>query len=122
MKLWHLTPDTPRSPYRVSPDERVTIYVGTWPIEAGQSVEVVYAVEHPDRTSERHIVDAAWQVNANGNSYWCAPIGPFNKGDLVNYYAQGHAPGSVALSDASSFHVGTQSLSGAEEDRVDPTV
>lgn len=106
MKLWHLTPDTPRSPFRVSPGERVTIHVGTWPIETEQSVEIVYVVEHTDRTSESHIVDTAWQTNANGNSYWRAEIGPFDEGDLVNYYAQGHAPGSGAVTDAASFRVG----------------
>lgn len=74
MKLWHLTSDTPRSPYRVSPGEPVTLHIGTWPIETGQSVEVVYAVERPDRTTQHKAVEAIWQTNVNGNSYWRAQI------------------------------------------------
>lgn len=30
MYLWHLTPGAPRSPYRVSPGEGVTLHIGTW--------------------------------------------------------------------------------------------
>ena len=51
MELWHLTQDTPRLPQRVSLGEQVILNIGTWPIEAGQAVEVVYALEHPDRTT-----------------------------------------------------------------------
>lgn len=106
MKLWHLTPDTPRSPYRIGPGERITIHVGSWPIEAEQAVEIVCAMEHSDKTTEHRIVEAIWQTNANGNSYWQAEIGPFAEGDLVSYYAQGQAPGSGAVTNAASFRVG----------------
>lgn len=102
MKLWYLTEHPPQ---QVSPGEPVLLALGTWPIETGQSVQVEYVVEHQDKTTEYHTVDAIWQYNANGNSYWRAQIGPFGEGDRVNYYAQGHAPGSGAVTDASSFRV-----------------
>ena len=35
MHVWHLTPDAPRSPHRVSPGERVILHIGTWPVEPG---------------------------------------------------------------------------------------
>jgi len=33
MNIWHLTTDAPRLPDRVSPDERVVLHFGTWPIK-----------------------------------------------------------------------------------------
>jgi alpha-amylase/alpha-mannosidase (GH57 family) len=106
MYIWHLTQDTPRSPRRVSPGEQVTLHIGTWPIEPGQAVEVVCGVVHPDGANAQRTIAAAWQYNANGNSYWQAAIGPFDEGDRVHYYAQGHAPGSDVVTDTLSFRVG----------------
>jgi hypothetical protein len=48
MQIWHLTPDAPRAPHRVSPGEPVRLIIGTWPIEPGQTAWVTYRVEHAD--------------------------------------------------------------------------
>lgn len=81
MKLWHLTPDAPRTPRRVSPGESVSLTLGTWPIAGGQSVGVQYQVnDQPPQT-----VVARWQRNEDKNSYWMAQLGPFAKGDEVRY-------------------------------------
>ncbi len=106
MNLWHLTHDTPRTPYRVSPGERVTVDIGTWPIEPGQAVEVQYWVEHPDRTTVTGRVEAVWHHNADSNSYWRAEFGPFARGDRVAYYADGYAPGGGAATSTASLDVG----------------
>lgn len=106
MHIWHLTQDTPRLPHRVSPGERVTLHIGTWPIEPGQTVKVAYSVAQPDRTTRHGTVAAIWQYNAHGNSYWQAEFGPFAEGDQISYHAKGHAPGSGAVTDAVSFRVG----------------
>lgn len=34
MKIWHLTSDTPRSPFKVNPGQKIHMYIGTWPIES----------------------------------------------------------------------------------------
>lgn len=106
MKVWHLTPDAPRSPHRVSPGERVTLLIGTWPIELGQQVEVVYRVEQADGTTRQGTVAATWQYNAGVNSYWRAELGPFDPGARVSYLMEGHGPNSHGVSDVASFRVG----------------
>ena len=94
MQLWHLTPDTPRSPYRVTPGARVMLQVGTWPIEPDQVVEVVYWVEHADGTTHEAQISAVWLYNEQNNSYWQVEIGPFALGDKVRYSA--YSPGRNA--------------------------
>lgn len=106
MQLWHLTPDAPRDPRRVRPDESVNLQIGTWPIEPGQSVWVTYRVERADGTRDAQRIDAAWQRNDGANSYWRADLGPFARGDRVTYVVHGRAPdGDVAL-PMTSFAVG----------------
>ena len=90
MHLWHLAPDTPRTPQWVSPEEPVTVQIGTWPVEPGQSVWVAFRVEHLDGTRRDGREEAAWQRNTGPNSYWQARLGPFVLGDRVTYAA--HVP------------------------------
>jgi len=106
MQVWHLTPDAPRSPHRVSPGERVTLHTGTLPIEPGQSVWVTYLVEHPDGTTEEARVDAVWQRYEGVNSYWLAQVGPFSEGARVTYTVHGHSPQGDAVGPTASFRVG----------------
>ncbi|MCL4294292.1 MAG: hypothetical protein KJ077_01120 [Anaerolineae bacterium] len=106
MELWHLTPDAPRAPYRVSPDEAVTLTIGAWPVELGQSVWVRYGVERPDGTTIQGRVEAAWQRNAGVNSYWQVELGPFVKGDRVTYTVQGRSPDGEITGSTTSFRVG----------------
>jgi Cu+-exporting ATPase len=44
MNVWHLTPETPREPSRVTPGSSVHLRIGTWPIEPGQQVTVEFSV------------------------------------------------------------------------------
>jgi hypothetical protein len=106
VNIWHLTPDAPRGPRRVSPGERVTITVGTWPIEPGQAVAVEYSVVHHDGQVENGAVQAAWRENRGANSYWEAVLGPFQSGAVVTYTPRGTAPGTEALASPSRFRVG----------------
>jgi len=112
MNLWHLTPDAPRHPQRVSAGERVTLHIGTWPVAWGQSVWIQYQVIHQNGATEEHnLVEAGqtaavWQQNIGPNSYWQANLGPFADGDRVNYTVRGsNADGEVAGPTA-SFTVG----------------
>lgn len=106
MQLWHLTPDTPRSPWRVSPGERVTLLIGTWPIEPGQSVWALFHIERGDGTVETDRVDASWERNEGVNSYWRAELGPFAKGDRVVYTVHARAPGGGVAGPTAEFRVG----------------
>lgn len=85
MQLWHLTPDAPRLPHRVSPTECVRLIIGTWPVESGQSVWVTYRVESQRRTSTEERLEAIWQRNEGVNSYWQAELGAFARGERVTY-------------------------------------
>lgn len=71
MKLWHGHADTPRTPARPIPGERVTLRIGTWPIAPGQSV-LVSATEGS--------WPAVWRENRGENSYWEVAVGPFAAG------------------------------------------
>jgi alpha-amylase/alpha-mannosidase (GH57 family) len=108
MQLWHLTPDAPRSPHRVSAGERVTLHIGTWPIEPGQSAWVTYRVERADGTGEEGRVDAAWQRNEGVNSYWRADLGAFAEGDRVTYTVHGRSPQGEVTGPTGSFRVGSR--------------
>src|SRR3990172_2852693 len=94
MNIWHMTPDAPRWPHRVSPGEAVHLHIGTWSIEPGQSVWVTTYTEHADGTSATGRAEATWQYNAGVNSYWRAEIGPFAKGDRVTYTIYSRSPDS----------------------------
>jgi len=106
MYIWHLTPDAPRSPQRVSPGEPVVLTVGTWPIEPGQVVGVTCRVEPPDDTFEDKSTAAVWQRNEGANSYWRAALGPFRQGDQVSYTIQGRSPQGEVTGPSGVFKVG----------------
>lgn len=106
MQVWHLTSDAPRSPHRVSPGEPVTLHIGTWPIEQGQSVWMTYRVEHSDETAQEGRVEAFWRRNEGVNSYWHAEVAPFSKGDRVTYTVHGRSPQGEGVGPTASFRVG----------------
>lgn len=106
MNLWHLTPDALRQPYRISPGERVTLRLGTWPIEPGQAVWVEYRVARRDGTSDAGHATADWQQNVGYNSYWQASLGPFADGDSVTYTVRGRNADGEVTCPTSSFTVG----------------
>lgn len=102
MQLWHLTPDAARTPRRVSRGEPVSLDIGTWPIEAGQSVWVNLRSAAPDETW----VEAVWRRNEGENSYWRAEIGPFLRDGVVRYQMYGRSPGGEVAGPAGEFRVG----------------
>ncbi len=108
MQLWHLTQDTPRLPASVAPDERVELLIGTWPIEPGQKVWVQYTRTALDGVSTDHLVEAHWRHNVGSNSYWSAHIGPFARGDEVEYELRGSSPYDEAGTERVSFKVGAR--------------
>lgn len=108
MNLWHLTPDAPRRPQRVSPDERVDLTVGSWPVEPGQAVWVVVETEHPDGASVRHRAEATWLRNDGSNSYWSAMLGPFGRGDRVRYTVRGRSRAGEVTGPSAAFTVGAR--------------
>ena len=89
MHLWHSTQDAPRVPSRGSAGERLHLSIGSWPVEPGQSVWVLFTAERVGRRPDRGRVEAVWQRNERGNSYWEAVIGPFETGTSVSYTLYG---------------------------------
>ncbi|MGE0823484.1 MAG: hypothetical protein AB7G75_24335 [Candidatus Binatia bacterium] len=85
MQVWHLTPDTPRSPYHLAAGERATLRIGTYPIEPDQTVWVDVSVVSANGQERQDRVEARWLQNEGGNSYWDAEVGPFADADRVVY-------------------------------------
>ena len=106
MHIWHLTGDAPRTPHRVSAGDWVTVTVGTWPIEAGQAVWLAVRVEQSSGAASELRVEATWQRNEGGNSYWRAELGPFADGDLVRYSIHGRSSEGIAAGPAVEFRAG----------------
>ena len=105
MQVWHLQPDTPRSPERVSAGEWVNMDIGTWPMEPGQEVWVEFAFA-PDEPSSANVARAAWRHNAGPNSYWRAELGPFPDGARVRYQVFGRSPADEVRGPVAEFCVG----------------
>lgn len=97
LRVWHLTPDAPRQPRRVGPGERVRVCIGTWPVSPGQSAWITLGTSSASTTVQR--VDATWERNDGPNSYWALSIGPFSRGEAVEY--------TVHASDASGRVTGS---------------
>ncbi len=77
--------------YKTDPTDRFprdpmagdTIYVKakTWPVEDGQTVWVTWTKNGVQQPA----VGAAWQYQANAQSFWQATLGPFVRGDQITY-------------------------------------
>lgn len=102
LRVWHLTPDAPREPRRVAADERVRLGIGTWPISPGQSVWVTYRATA--QASQR--VDAVWERNEGANSYWVAELGPYSRGETVEYAVFASDGGRKVAGPVGRFRVG----------------
>lgn len=106
MEIWHLTPDTPRSPRHPSAGEPLRLQVGTWPIEPHQLVRVETRVLHADGSEESGSAEGAWSDNRGANSYWDVELGPFRDSDEVEYAVRGAASEGEASGGDFSFRVG----------------
>ena len=105
MNVWHLTPETPREPSRVTPGSPVHFRIGTWPIEPGQEVAVEFSVTSwSGRMADGH-AQARWAENRGENSYWTATLGPFADGDGVQYRVVASVRGEHVLTEWASLAV-----------------
>jgi len=94
--------DTERYPKDPKAGEKVYIKGTTWPVEWGQSVWVGYKLNGVWQKD----VGADWKYNSDSNSYWEAAIGPFNKGDKVEYTVFANKDGqNQKASNTSTFTV-----------------
>ena len=107
MYIWHCTKDAPRVPNRVSAGERIRLSIGTWPVESGQSVWVLFRAERDGRKDGGR-VEAVWQRNENGNSYWEAVIGPFENKTSLTYGVYGNCDQGEVQGPNCSLRVGAK--------------
>ena len=106
MNIWGVTEGISKSTGKLPPDQKLTLLIGTWPVEQGQSVWVMYRIEHSDGSAGEGQVEAVWQYNQGADSFWRAEIGPFQKSDLVTYTLHGRSPSGEVKGTSSSFQVG----------------
>ena len=85
MVIWHNTDDAPRTPAEVFPNDKVVIWIGSYPIELGQEITVELKVSNKNSEGKQYSVQAEWRYNDYGrnNSYWTAIVGPFKAGENV---------------------------------------
>ncbi len=114
MVIWHSTEDAPRTPAEVFPNDKVVLWIGSYPIELGQSVTVELRVMNKDSNEKKYSVEAEWRYNDYGknNSYWAAIIGPFKPGETVEYRITGVAPNGSHHSQVAGFSVIDRKKSG----------
>ena len=105
MQIWHGAADTPRFPARPAAGQPVTVRVGSWPVEPGQSVWLDVRVEPLRGTAAGQRVDCRWEGNHGSNSYWSAQIGPFPRGAEVSYAVHGGRDLHEVTAEPVSFRV-----------------
>lgn len=93
---------TERYPRDPKAGETVYIKSTTWPVEMGQSVWVEYKKNGVPQQN----IGAEWKYNDGNNSYWEIALGPFAKGDAIEYTVcagkDGQGPQSIG---PFNFHV-----------------
>jgi alpha-amylase/alpha-mannosidase (GH57 family) len=100
MLLWKDDSEGTTAPARAG--HEIPIAFGTHPIEPDQRVVVRYRVAGTERYFAK---DATWVENRSSNSYWRANIGPFEKGDHVEFTVEAQSPASVAETISGEFEV-----------------
>lgn len=107
MVIWHNTEDAPRTPVEVSPNDKVVIWIGSYPIELGQQVVVEMKISASSSKEEDQTVHAEWRYNDYGknNSYWAAIVGPFSAGQKVEYRIVGTGPDGARHAQVDGFTV-----------------
>jgi hypothetical protein len=91
MVVWHNTPDALRIPDVVRAGDHVSLWIGTWPIEPGQSVLVDLKILKATGEEILEQRQAEWHSNhePRNNSYWVAHLGSFEAGDTIQYTISG---------------------------------
>jgi len=109
MVIWHNTVDASRIPEYVSPGQDVELWIGTYPIEGGQSVWLELTLRKADGKEMSCKMPAQWHSNneQRNNSYWRTLLGTFEAGDRVEYRIFGsHDDELVSCDESYFFEVG----------------
>lgn len=107
MVIWHNTEDAPRTPAEVFTNDKVVIWIGSFPIELGQHIDVELRISGSDSEGKKHTVHAEWRYNDYGrnNSYWAAIVGPFGGGQKIEYKIIGIGPDGTRHVQVDGFTV-----------------
>ncbi len=107
MVIWHNTEDAPRTPAEVFQNDKVVLWIGSYPIELGQSIDVAISVTDKSGGIRKLAAEAEWRYNDYGknNSYWTAIIGPFKVGDKVEYRIKGAGSDQIQHTQIDNFTV-----------------
>ena len=91
MVIWHNTVDASRIPEYVSAGQEVELWIGTYPIEGGQSVWLEITLNTVDGRELFCKMPAQWRSNSEqrNNSYWTINLGSFDSGERVEYRIYG---------------------------------
>ena len=107
MVIWHNTEDAPRTPAEVFQNDKVVLWIGSYPIELGQTVIVEVSVSNKNSLEKHYNVEAEWRYNdySRNNSYWTAILGPFKAGEKVEYKIKGMGPDQIPHAQIDNFMV-----------------
>jgi len=107
MVIWHNTEDAPRTPAEVFQNDKVVLWIGSYPIEPGQSIVVEVSVSGKSGDSRNIGIEAEWRYNdySRNNSYWTAIIGPFKAGESVEYKIVGSNAEQLKHTQVDRFEV-----------------
>ena len=107
MVIWHDTEDAQRTPFDVFENDKVILWIGSYPVEMGQVIRVEIQVLNETSEQRKYSVQADWRYNdySRKNSYWAAMIGPFNAGEKVDYRVVGTGSDQVEHIQVGSFAV-----------------
>ncbi|MCX6133434.1 MAG: hypothetical protein NTU47_06425 [Ignavibacteriales bacterium] len=109
MVIWHNTVDASRIPEYVAGGQEVELWIGTYPIEGGQSVWLEITLYTVDGRELFCKMPAQWHSNSEqrGNSYWVINLGSFDPGDRIEYRVYGSkGEDLVSCNDTYAFEVG----------------
>lgn len=108
MIIWHNTGDASRIPENVTSGDDVVLWIGSHPIEPGQTVWVEMTLVKPNGKELTATQPATWHSNNEhrNNSYWQITIGSFEQGDHLEYRVCGsHGDERVTCNESFSFDV-----------------
>jgi hypothetical protein len=117
MVIWHNTEDAPRTPAEVFPNDKVVLWIGSYPVELGQQIVVELRISDSNSEEKKSTVQAEWRYNDYGrnNSYWAAIIGPFSAEQKVEYSIIGIGPDGTRHVQVDKFTVIDRKKSGKKK-------
>jgi len=107
MVIWHDTEDAQRIPAEVFQNDKVVMWIGSYPVEPGQAIVVEVEISNGTNGPSKSRVEAEWKYNdyTRNNSYWAAIVGPFTNGEKINYKIIGKGFDHVEHVQVGSFKV-----------------